>query len=405
MEFIEIVATHVLNYHKNYGIKVVSPIIAQACLETGFGISEKAKVKIENNNIFGMKYKESRVRSYSHLFTDSGWEVEKGQNVGLDPNTLWYGFKSIEQCVVGYFEFIQSSWYYPLKECEEYERYCYKLQECGYATDPDYAQKLINIIAKYDLQKYDYMEIGGIKDMNKKIKIVLDAGHGMNTLGKRCLKSIDPRETREWYLNQRIANIVEDLLKDYEVEIIRVDDRTGATDVPLSDRCRIANNEKADIYISIHHNAGINGGTGGGSVVFCYDDEENIKSANRLYDYLVARTGLRGNRSVKVSEDSGFYVIRNTRMKAFLIENGFMDSRTDTPIILTDEHARRSAEGIANYLVYELGILHKPKTEEKPTEEEHKYTIVVGTFSNKENADALRQKLIKDGYGGFVKEI
>lgn len=242
--------------------------------------------------------------------------------------------------------------------------------------------------------------------MGKKIKVVLDAGHGINTLGKRCLKAIDPSETREWYLNQRIANIVEELLKDYEVEIIRVDDRTGATDVPLSTRCQIANNENADIYISIHHNAGINGGNGGGSVVFCYDDEENIKSANRLYDYLVARTGLRGNRSIKVNEDSGFYVIRNTKMKAFLIENGFMDSRTDTPVILTEEHARYSAEGIANYLVYELGILHKPKKEEeKPTEEEHKYTIVVGTFSNKENADALRQKLIKDGYGGFVKEI
>ena len=38
--------------------------------------------------------------------------------------------------------------------------------------------------------------------------IALDAGHGMGTAGKRCLKSIDPNQTREWFLNDRIADMV-----------------------------------------------------------------------------------------------------------------------------------------------------------------------------------------------------
>ena len=45
-------------------------------------------------------------------------------------------------------------------------------------------------------------------------KIVLDAGHGRNTPGKRCLKSLDPAETREWVLNARICDKVEQLLAD-----------------------------------------------------------------------------------------------------------------------------------------------------------------------------------------------
>ena len=37
-------------------------------------------------------------------------------------------------------------------------------------------------------------------------KIALNAGHGMSTPGKRCLKSIDTNETRENFLNRRICD-------------------------------------------------------------------------------------------------------------------------------------------------------------------------------------------------------
>lgn len=43
--------------------------------------------------------------------------------------------------------------------------------------------------------------------------IALDAGHYNDTPGKRCMKSIDPKETRERFLNARMAEHVEELLK------------------------------------------------------------------------------------------------------------------------------------------------------------------------------------------------
>lgn len=186
--------------------------------------------------------------------------------------------------------------------------------------------------------------------MAKKI-IALDAGHGMETAGKRCLKSLDPNETREWFLNDRIMDKVEVLLAAYDCTVIRVGDTTGARDVSLSSRVRTANAAKADIYISMHHNAGLGGRAGGGTVVFYSSGKpERAVQAQRLYEAIVSRTALRGNRSQKVV-NKGFYVIKNTSMPAFLVENGFMDSPTDVPVILSEQHAVKTAEGVTVFIV------------------------------------------------------
>lgn len=108
-------------------------------------------------------------------------------------------------------------------------------------------------------------------------KLALTAGHYLYTPGKRCLKSIDSNETREWWLNDRIADIMEKLFLEYEgIEILRTDDTSGQTDVSLSNRTTKANNFKADFYLSIHHNAGINGGSGGGIQAYVYTNVDTI---------------------------------------------------------------------------------------------------------------------------------
>ena len=81
--------------------------------------------------------------------------------------------------------------------------------------------------------------------------ICIDAGHGRNTAGKRCLKRIDPGETREWTLNSRIADKLQALLAGYNCQTMRADDVTGERDVPLADRCEAANTVRADVYVSI----------------------------------------------------------------------------------------------------------------------------------------------------------
>lgn len=182
--------------------------------------------------------------------------------------------------------------------------------------------------------------------------ICLDAGHYMGTPGKRCLKSIDPGETREWVLNGRVADKVQSRLSAYDCKTMRVDDVTGKEEVTLYERVTAANRAKADVYLSIHHNAGIKGGSGGGIVVYVCPGvgEDTTRIQRAVYEHTVASTGLRGNRSQPLGV-ADFYVLINTKMPAVLGEFGFMDSTTDTPIILTEDYADKVADGIVAALV------------------------------------------------------
>ena len=104
--------------------------------------------------------------------------------------------------------------------------------------------------------------------------ICIDAGHYIGEPGKRCLKSIDPNETREWTLNSRIAEKVQALLAAYDCRTVRTDDPTGQRKVTLDQRVKAANDAKADVLVSIHHNAGIHGGSGGGIVVYIHPNHQ-----------------------------------------------------------------------------------------------------------------------------------
>ena len=179
--------------------------------------------------------------------------------------------------------------------------------------------------------------------------VVIDAGHGHYTPGKRCLDG-----TREWDLNSRIANILAEMLTESGYRVYRADDISGSKDISLSQRVKLSNDVNADLYISIHHNAGLNGKKGGGTVVYYYSrNKVRERQAKVLYHSIVAETRLVGDRARKVIKKA-FYVLRKTKGPAFLIENGFMDSSTDMPIIKAEAHAERTAIGIYNFILNEF---------------------------------------------------
>lgn len=188
------------------------------------------------------------------------------------------------------------------------------------------------------------------------MKIAIDAGHGKYTAGKRCLKTIDPNETREWVLNNRVALKVIDLLSQYEnTEILRMDDPTGETDIDLTTRCSKANGWGADIYVSLHHNAG----GGYGIETFCHPSQgagtEAYRLAQAVQSGLTAATGNR-DRGVKQYD---FAVCRQTNMPAILTELGFMDHPEDTPRILTEGYNTLCARGVVNGIAAYAGLEQK----------------------------------------------
>lgn len=196
------------------------------------------------------------------------------------------------------------------------------------------------------------------------LKISIDAGHYKGTPGRRCLAALDPSETREWELNRRVADKLEERLERYDCEVIRVDDKTGETLLDLPERVQAANGWPADVYLSIHHNAGINGGSGGGCVVYtapgCQTKSRALQKA--AYSAVVSRTGLVGDRATPMAE-SALYVLQRTKMPAILIECGFMDSKADVPVILGPYFGSQVADGLLAALVEVFGL--KEKKEER----------------------------------------
>lgn len=233
-------------------------------------------------------------------------------------------------------------------------------------------------------------------------KIALGAGHSIKTAGKRCLKSLDPKETREWWLNDRVCDYVESYLKDYEgYSLLRLDDSDdGATDVPLANRTSAANSWGADFYLSVHHNAGANGTSAGGIMAFVHPNSSTVAGAWRdaLYDALIKHTGLKGNRSNPKAK-ADYYVLKHTAMPAVLLELGFMDSKTDVPVILTDAYAQGCARAIVEVIV-QRGRLTKKAAPEP--ESDVLYRVQLGAFSNKSNAERLASELKAKGYQTYI---
>lgn len=233
-------------------------------------------------------------------------------------------------------------------------------------------------------------------------RIALTAGHYKYTAGKRCKKSLDPKETREWVLNDRIADKIEKMLSEYEgYSLIRTDDTTGEKNIDLTARTNAANNFKADFYLSIHHNAGINGGKGGGisAHVYTSPSKKSEEWQKELYDALIKKTGLKGNRATPLVKQN-LHECRETKMPSVLLELGFMDSATDVPVILTEDYATKCAEACVEVIVRKAGL----KKKATPAPAGKLYRVQVGAYSSKANAEAMQKKLKAAGFDSIIRE-
>lgn len=228
-------------------------------------------------------------------------------------------------------------------------------------------------------------------------KIALTAGHYRGTKGKNCPVELDKNMTKEWVLNDRIADKVQKKLTAYDgYSLIRTDDTTGKKNIDLKARTNAANNFGADFYLSLHHNAAKEIFSGGGIVAYTYTkvEQETKDWQKALYDNLIKHTGLKGNRRSPLAK-ANLHEVRETNMPAVLLELGFMNSTKDCPIILTEEYAEQCADAIVEVLV-ERGKLTKKQTD--------LYYVQAGAFGNVENAKTRVKELNEAGFKAVIKK-
>jgi Muramidase (flagellum-specific) len=122
--------------------------LAQNLLETGGVIPSW-------NNVCGIKVGSGKPNAYwrGKSVSRSTWEVRDGRNVVESADFRVYD--SIYDCYKDQDLLLQLPRYAPVRAAAAPEQQARALQASGYATDPRYADKLINIMNAHDLRRYD----------------------------------------------------------------------------------------------------------------------------------------------------------------------------------------------------------------------------------------------------------
>lgn len=180
--------------------------------------------------------------------------------------------------------------------------------------------------------------------------IVVDAGHGGTDGG--CMSG----NVLEKDINLKIAMHIKELLgeRGYEVLMTREGDET----ISLEDRVRLANENGATIYISIHQNS-------------C---DEEVESVHGIETYYSAGSEADSKRLAKlmqqqltdstdardrsILENENLYVIRETTMPACLIETGFLSNKKECALLVSEEYQKQLAASI----VSGIELYFHPKT-------------------------------------------
>lgn len=191
------------------------------------------------------------------------------------------------------------------------------------------------------------------------MKVLIDNGHGENTPGK-CSPD---KKLREWSYTREIADRVVNGLRKLGIDAERIVKED--TDVPLSERCRRANDiyrstGKQAILVSIHCNAAGNGSdwlsAHGWSVFVSNNASANSK---RLATYLgeaavSQRVALRKQKPELLYWEQNLAICRDTNCPAVLTENFFQDNREDVDYLLSEEGKQTVTQihidGIIKYL-------------------------------------------------------
>ncbi len=197
------------------------------------------------------------------------------------------------------------------------------------------------------------------------MRIILDAGHGPETPGKRT-----PDDSmREYHFNSEVAERCKELLKGYYQDITVRFVHEDGRDVPLSERTRAANEWPADVYVSIHANAyGTEWNDVSGIETFVHPrgSETSFQLAQRVQQLLIEKTGRR-DRGVK---EANFHVLRVTTMPAILVECGFMTNREEAELLQTDAYRQTCAEAIVEGLVQQFNLM--PGKDNQVSDQENK---------------------------------
>lgn len=188
--------------------------------------------------------------------------------------------------------------------------------------------------------------------------VVIDAGHGGEE-DPGCISADGARMEKDDVLT--ISKLIESNLRSYpDIQVLM----TRSTDVfvTLDDRCAIANDNNADLFVAVHRNSAPSG-----SGIEAWISNTTSGADHVLAEHILQaleRVGVTENRGVsegfRGEPDSNYRVNSGTRCPSCLLEVGFLTDAADNADF--DLKKGQYAEAIAGAIVQtgtELGLYHR----------------------------------------------
>jgi len=191
-------------------------------------------------------------------------------------------------------------------------------------------------------------ELAGITGLKGR-KIVLDPGHGGSDSG-----AIGPTGVMEKSVTLRVANELKRLLikegatvymtRSADIEVSKK--RAKATDIEeLQARCDVANENNADIFVSIHMDSFTsNAARGTTGYYYSLGDKRSRKLADKIRIGIIDQLGTQS----RGTQSCNFYVVKHTDMPATLVEVAFISNESEEKLMDSEDGIRKAAQGIAD---------------------------------------------------------
>lgn len=220
------------------------------------------------------------------------------------------------------------------------------------------------------------------------MKVFVNFGHGGNDSGAigNGLKEKD--------LTKKIGEKVVSLLKEYDLTVKKFQQSGSQTLKHVTDE---ANKWDADLFISIHINAG--GGTGFESFMFNGSVSNKTSSLQNYIHSEIMKSIKKYNVTNRGMKRQNFHVLRETKMPACLTENMFIDTKKDADLLKNNNFINDVAKGHVNGIVRFTGA-KKMKTED--SDNSTYYRVVAGSYKNRKNAESQQKKLKEKGFDSFL---
>lgn len=190
--------------------------------------------------------------------------------------------------------------------------------------------------------------LAGAEGNSKKIKVVIDPGHGGEDPGGIGVSGILEKD-----VNLSIANFLKTNLEQQGIEVVMTRERdvglnsetaTSKKKEDLANRIAIIQEEAPDFVLCIHQNIFTESKYSGAQVFYYKESEAGARLATAIQNQLIAGVDPENTRVPK--SNMNYYMLKNCPVPIVIVECGFLSNPEEEAKLGTTEYQRALAWNI-----------------------------------------------------------